>query len=72
MTTATTCALYLRRDNQTFQMPARQFRKLVKELQAGRGQEQIVDLMMSGYDGFLAADGEVHCLDSLTLEMILA
>jgi len=63
-------ALYVRRDNATLQLPARTFKKLVKELKAGRGQAEICGLLESGYEEFLAVDGQAYSTDSMTLELL--
>jgi hypothetical protein len=65
-----TATIYLYAGNQTFQMPARKFAKLVREMRAGRGGSEIMDLVNSGYEEFLAADGERYCIDGMTLELL--
>ena len=63
-------AIYMKRDEATLQLPARQAAKLVKELRAGRGQVEICRLLDNGYSEFIAADGEAYSTDSMTLELL--
>jgi hypothetical protein len=39
-------------------------------MRAGRGGSEIMDLVNSGYEEFLAADGERYCIDGMTLELL--
>lgn len=62
--------VFLYAGNETFQMPARKFKKLVSELRAGRGMAEIMQLVNSGYEEFLAVDGERYCIDGMTVELL--
>ncbi len=62
--------LYMKKDGATYQYPDRKFQKLLKELQAGRGQAEMTRLIENGYDEFLGADGQAYCTDGMTLELL--
>jgi hypothetical protein len=70
MTTTTAITIWVRSEGRMFKMPARQSAKLIRELQAGRGQAELMSLLESGYDEFLGADGECYCIDGMTLELL--
>lgn len=67
---STTTALYVYKNGQTCQMPHLKFRKLLKELKAGRGQAEMTTLIENGYDEFLGADGQTYSIDGMTLELL--
>lgn len=69
-TPSKTTVLYVYKNGQTLQYPERKFKKLLKELQAGRGQKEITSLIENGFDEFLAANGETYCMDGMTLELL--
>jgi hypothetical protein len=68
MSPATT--LYLKKNGQTLQLPDAKFKKLLKELKAGRGGAEITRLIENGYDEFLASDGQAYCTEGMTLELL--
>ncbi len=70
MTKTATHTLFVRRGNATHRVPARQFAKLLRELRAGRGQAEMVQLIEAGYDEFIAVDGECYCIEGMTLELL--
>jgi len=65
-----TTTLYVYKNGQTCQYPEPKFRKLLKELKAGRGQVEMTTLIENGYDEFLAADGQTYSIDGMTLELL--
>lgn len=65
-----TTTLYVYKNGQTCQYPDLKFRKLLKELKAGRGQVEMTMLIENGYDEFLAADGQTYSIDGMTLELL--
>jgi hypothetical protein len=67
---STTATLYVYKNGKTCQYPDSKFRKLIKELQAGRGQAEMASLIENGYDEFLAANGEAYSIDGMTLELL--
>lgn len=62
--------LYLKREGQVMQLPAPKFKKLLKELKAGRGGSEILLLMENGFTEFIGQDGEAYDTDSLSLELL--
>jgi hypothetical protein len=65
-----THTLFVKRNGATHRVPARQFAKLLRELRAGRGQAEMVELIESGYDEFLAIDGQCYCIDGMTIDLL--
>lgn len=65
-----TTALYVYKNGQTCQYPESKFRKLLRELKAGRGGAEITRLVENGYDEFLGADGQAYSVDSMSLELL--
>ena len=57
-------------NGKTHQVPTRRVAKLIKEMRAGRGQNEIMEFVMDGYDEFLAVDGQAYCMDGMTLELL--
>lgn len=68
--TSPTTTLYVYKNGQTCQYPDAKFRRLLKELKAGRGQAEMTSLIENGYDEFLAADGETYSVDGMTLQLL--
>jgi hypothetical protein len=62
--------LYVYANGKTHQVPTRRVAKLIKEMRAGRGQNEIMEFVMDGYDEFLAVDGQAYCMDGMTLELL--
>lgn len=50
------------------ELTGRRLTKLQREILAGRGGPEVTLLVESGYDGFLARDGEVHDFEDLGRE----
>jgi hypothetical protein len=53
----------------THMLSKRKAGKLKRELAAGRGGPEVVDLVLNGYVGFLGPDGEDWDLEALTPEV---
>jgi hypothetical protein len=71
MTTATihTDSVYVKdTEGRTCHLAGRQFKKLKKEILAGRGGKEVADLIASGYVEFLADDGQCYCIESICPE----
>lgn len=55
-------------DGKTHHFGGRHFKKLKKEILAGRGGPEVVALMESGYTSYLADDGQVYLLEAICPE----
>ena len=65
-----TTALYVYKNGQTCHYSESKFRKLLKELKAGRGGAEITLLVENGYDEFLGCDGQTYSIDGMTLQLL--
>lgn len=68
-TIKSTVAVYLRHESgATHELKGARFKKLRKEILAGRGGPEVTDLVSSGYVGFMADDGNEYGLEDISPE----
>ncbi len=60
----------LYKNEKTYRLPDDKAKKLCKELLAGRGQVEMVELIENGYEEFLGVDGNKYFIESMSSDLL--